>query len=203
MAWLDGLDPMGNPIVAPAAEGGTDVTGYAVLGVAHAVGEQHYITVWSEEKQQLVWELEGPTAVLTDAYTGEMVASHGGGAAVGGPTWTALSDNSTAQAGPAPGFSPEQYPDRIPPLKLYTKSGATGVMGRVEVIQRLQTTGGHPGPHPGGGVDAPKSKSVPYSATYVFWGTLPDPTPPLEHGDAYASADGSEHESAEHETSEA
>jgi hypothetical protein len=199
MAWLDGLDPHGFPIVPPAAEDGTDVSGYSVLGVAHAVGEQHYFSTWSEEKQHLVWELEGPTAVLTDAYTGEMVASHGGGASVGGPTWTALSDNSTVQAGMAPGFSPEKYPDRIPPLKLYTKSGSGGVMGRVEVIQRLQTSGGHPGPDPEGGVEAPPTKAVPYSATYVFWGTLPDPAPPLAHGDEYASAEHEGHELEGHE----
>jgi hypothetical protein len=200
MAWLDGLDPRGHPITPPPAEGDTEVSGYAVLGIAYASGHQHYVAEYSADEHRLVWVLEGPTAVLTDAYTGELVAHHGGGRSVGGPTWTALVDESMTQGQLAPAFVPDKFADRIPPLKLYT-SGHSGVMGRVEVIQRLQTSGGHPGPPPEGGVEAAATKSVPYSATYVFWGTLPEEQPvPPEHDAAYATAeqhgdDGAEQES--------
>lgn len=174
MAWLDGLDPQGHAIVPPAAEGDTAVTGYSVLGVAHARGEQHYIAEYSEADQAWAWVLEGPTAVLTDAYTGEMVAHHGGGRDVGGPTWTAMIDNSVAHGSTPPGFVADKLADRIAPLKVYT-SGSGGVMKRVEVVQRLETSGGHPGPAPEPYTEAGHRKAVPYSATYVFWGALPEP----------------------------
>jgi len=174
MAWLDGHAPDGSLIPAPAAPG-VEVSAGHVLGMAQARGEQYYMAGWDPESHAPKWLGLGPSAVLFDLYTGEYVADHGGGPAVGGPTWTAVADGSTVQANVPPGFHQEKPPDRIPNLLLYATPGSGGVMGRVRAVQRIETSGGHPGPPPTEAqIDAAEQRTVPYSALYVFHGDLPE-----------------------------
>ena len=174
MAWLDGRTPDGSLIPAPAAPG-VEVSAGHVLGLAQARGEQVYVAAWDHDDHVAKWQLEGPSAVLFDLYTGEYVGEHGGGPAYGGPTWTAAADASMVQANTPPGFHPENLPDRIPNLLLYATPGTTGIMARVRAVQRIETTGGHPGPPPTDAqVEAMEQKSVPYTAVYVFHGDLPE-----------------------------
>jgi len=79
---------------------------------------------------------------------------------------------------------PESLPDRIPNLLLYATSATTGLMSRVRAVQRIETSGGHPGPPPTDEQEeAMEQRSVPYTALYVFHGDLPGEhaTPPGEH----------------------
>jgi len=174
MAWLDGRAPDGSLIPAPAAPG-VEVSAGHVLGVAQARGEQFWVAAWDYEHHVGKWESEGPSAVLFDLYTGEYVGDHGGGPAGGGPTWTAAADASVVQASLPPGLHPDNPPDRIPNLLLYTTSASSGLMGRVRAIQRIETSGGHPGhPPTQGQAEAVERRTVPYTALYVFHGDLPE-----------------------------
>jgi Protein of unknown function (DUF3455) len=181
MGWLDGREPDGSALTAaPGDASGVEVSGYSLLGWADAAGEQHWIAEWSEPKGHWVWANEGPNALLMDPFTGAAVATHAGGRDWGGPIWSANEDGSTVQAVPDPGIEPPELPDRIPPLRLLSNGAYTsGIMGRVQVIQRIETHDGHPGPHPTQD-QAGTKQVVSYSARYVFWGDLPDETEETE-----------------------
>ena len=82
-----------------------------------------------------------------------------------GPTWEQTRDGSIITAAK---IGESAVPGAIPQLLLEVNghSGRTGVLTKVNYIQRLSTTGGTA---PAGACTDGQTKAVKYGATYVFW----------------------------------
>ena len=167
MAWLDGRDPYGNPLPAPSVGGVIAVPYGDYLGSADADGTQTYMT--KEENGELVWDLIGPFASLNQ--NGTEVGHHDVG-----PVWKCWDDRSEVW-GEKIDPGEDHGPDNLKWLLLKAVSTTGGVMGQVQFIQRVNTSGGVP-PEP------PKSSaetaSPTYSAIYHFWGVVPAPPDPAD-----------------------
>jgi hypothetical protein len=168
MTWLDGHDASGNPLPIPSCNGVVAVSGLTLLGTARAVGHQHYTL--AEKDGTRYWEKAGPSANLADDVTGANVVGHDKGGH--GPRWTAYDgsffEGYVVQEGP-------EYADKINELLLYAASkSSAGLMSHVDAVQRLHPTGGLPAPGEENNHDVGAHVSVPYEATYAFWGSLPN-----------------------------
>lgn len=111
------------------------------------------------------WKLKRPDANLF-RDSGEETGCH-----FAGPTWETKDGSRVTGKFVASVPSPDSL--SIPWLLLSTSRGGTGVMSRVESIQRLNTKGGKA---PDAGCDAAHENaetSVPYEASYYFYGTKP------------------------------
>jgi hypothetical protein len=138
---------------APAA---VSVTGAKTIATFQGVGAQVYECKAGNDGK-LAWSFREPIAALID--NGKTVGRH-----YAGPTWEDI-DGSKIVA-KASGNAPGATADDIPWLKLdVTKHTGRGLLSKVTIVQRLNTSGGVLS----GGCDkAGNFKSVAYTATYVF-----------------------------------
>ena len=128
---------------------------------AHGKGAQIYTC--SSSADSYTWTLKGPDAKLLDAG-GHEIGTHSAG-----PTWT-LEDGSSIK-GKAIANRKSAYPDAVPWLLLAVQSHAGE--GKLTAIDYVQRTNTHGGAAPATGCDAGHAgaeTSVPYSATYSFYG---------------------------------
>ena len=128
-------------------------------------GEQIYISqAKTDEPGKFAWVLKEPKARLYDDK-GKEVGKH-----YKGPTWEAKDQSKVLGkklrqiAAPTPNAVPWLL------LEVATHTGPShGLLSKVTYIQRIDTRGGTPPS------EAPRragiQKRVPYTATYVFWGT--------------------------------
>jgi hypothetical protein len=112
------------------------------------------------------WVFQAPEATLFDA-AGNKIGTHGAG-----PIWRSQ-DGSTVKAQVLTS-SPSPEPGAIPWLLLKaTLADGSGIMTRVEQIQRSET---HGGIAPAAGCDAQHlgdERRVPYTAAYTFYSSKP------------------------------
>jgi hypothetical protein len=168
MAWLDGRDPGGTQLPAPTVGSSIPAPYGEYLGMAEADGVQMYSAREVDDPDnpgatKLVWKLDGPSASLT--ADGQEVGHHDVG-----PVWSCYADNSVVKCERVD--PPDDHgPQDIPWLLLERVSASGEVMGRVRFVQRVETHGGVPIQEP---QSADETTWPPYSATYLFWGDLPD-----------------------------
>jgi hypothetical protein len=112
------------------------------------------------------WVFQAPEATLFDV-SGAKIGTHGAG-----PIWR--SKDGSAVKAQVLTSSPSPEPGAIPWLLLKaTLTEGTGIMTKVEMIQRSDT---HSGVAPATVCDADHlgdERRVPYSATYTFYSTKP------------------------------
>ncbi|MGO9832097.1 MAG: DUF3455 domain-containing protein [Myxococcaceae bacterium] len=156
--------PLVRPTVPSDIEAPSTVTP-VLRWFAH--GTQNYTCTARPNGAAAEWKLTAPEATLTSgAEAGApAVGTHGAG-----PSWVATDGSrfvgNAAEAKRAP--SPE--PNAVAWLLVPKKEGdATGTLGGVQYVQRVDTHGGQP---PATGCDAATvgtTLKVPYSATYLFY----------------------------------
>lgn len=112
----------------------------------------------------LKWTFAGPEAELTDEK-GQPAGKHYKGDA--GPVWEHLDGSKVT--GKKLAERPSPNADAVPELRLEAKSiGGKGVLSDVDLVERLNTTGGKPPPD-ANGAKAGEELRVPYTAEYVFY----------------------------------
>jgi hypothetical protein len=133
---------------------------------ARAVGVQIYVCHLNPQAGQYEWVFEAPEAQLSDAG-GKTHIHH-----FAGPSWQAADGSLVVGEVIAKDAGPD--PLAIPWLLLHVKSSAgSGVLSRVQSIQRVHTVGGKA---PSGGCNAELADSKArqsYSADYLFYGPRP------------------------------
>jgi hypothetical protein len=134
-----------------------------------ARGTQNYTCTAKPDGAGAEWKLTAPEATLyaTAEPSAAEVGKHSAG-----PSWVAtdgshfVGNAATAQKAPSPDAA------SIPWLLVPKKEGdATGTLGGLDFVQRVDTVGGQP---PATGCDAATvgaTVKVPYTATYVFYRT--------------------------------
>jgi hypothetical protein len=153
-----GPDPQGQAAVPAELQ---FPAGERVLLRAEAKGVQIYqCKTNAQNAARLEWTFVAPEADLSDA-NGKPVGKH-----YAGPTWEA-SDGSKV-VGEVRAHTEAPDANAIPWLLLSAKStSGTGTFANVTHIQRIDTVGGK-APESCRNVDAGRTLSVPYSATYIF-----------------------------------
>src|SRR5688572_25415654 len=131
--------------------------GATLLGKYAASGVQIYVCRVKGTARE--WDFKAPEAELTDAQ-GRPFAKH-----YGGPTWEA-GDGSKA-VGKALVTEPAPKPGAIPWLLLSANSSASGVLGGVRFVQRINTSGGA-GPI-GTCTTVGSEQRAGYTADYIFY----------------------------------
>lgn len=135
--------------------------GEKILFRVHARGVQIYTCSTSDGGY--AWTLKAPDAKLYDA------GGHEAGTHSAGPTWT-MSDGSSVK-GKAVATRKSPYPDAVPWLLVLVQSHqGQGKLAAADYVQRTDT---HGGAAPATGCDdshAGTESSIPYSATYTFYG---------------------------------
>ncbi len=131
--------------------------------VGHAVGWQVHTCL--PTATGYAWSFQGPVATLHDDQ-GKLLASHSAG-----PTWTAR-DGSSVVADLVDRASVS--PTAIPWLLLRTRTATSGPDGgrlaATTHVQRIATTGGlTPAASECTADTVGETRSVPYTADYVFW----------------------------------
>jgi hypothetical protein len=136
--------------------------GEALILHLHGKGKQVYVCL--NASGGYAWKLKAPDADLF-GESGELAGRH-----YAGPTWEA-NDGSRVDGKMVASVASDKA-DAIPWLLLEAAShSGTGIMTRVQSIQRLATKGGVA---PDGGCDAARDKeetAVGYEASYYFYGT--------------------------------
>jgi hypothetical protein len=156
--------PVTRPTVPAAIEAPS--TASAVLRW-YAKGTQNYTCSAKPDGSGAEWKLTAPEAKL-------YASTEPGAAQVGvhgaGPSWDANDGTRFVGNAAAAKKVPSPEASAIPWLLVPKKDGdASGTLGGVEFVQRLDTVGGQP---PATGCDAASvgaTVKVPYSATYVFF----------------------------------
>jgi Protein of unknown function (DUF3455) len=130
-------------------------------------GTQNYTCTVKPDGAGAEWKLTAPEATL---YAGAEQGAAEVGKHGAGPSWIAsdgshvIGDGAAAKKAPSPDASSVAW------LLVPKKEGdATGTLGGVEYVQRVDTVGGQP---PATGCDTATvgaTVKVPYSATYVFY----------------------------------
>jgi hypothetical protein len=135
----------------------------------YARGTQNYLCTARAESGGADWKLTAPEAALfaSPESGAPQVATHGAG-----PSWLA-NDGSHFVGNGAVAKKVSPDPASIPWLLVPKKEGdASGTLGGMEYVQRVDTVGGLP---PATGCDASgvgATVKVPYTATYVFYRPL-------------------------------
>jgi len=161
---LGGAAPAHAGPAAPEVPSTIDVVGdFKPYLVGHAVGWQvHHC---APTATGYAWSFDGPVATLHDDQ-GRLLATHSAG-----PTWTARDGSSVAGAVIDKAVV---SPTAIPWLLLRATPDPSGPEdGRLSAtthIQRIATTGGlTPAASECTAGDVGETRSVPYTADYVFW----------------------------------
>ena len=114
------------------------------------------------EPAKFEWALKAPEADLFDAQ-GRKVGRH-----FAGPTWELTDGGKVTGRVKAKADAPDGR--GIPWLLLEAvQSGGTGIMSKVQSIQRLDTMGGKPPPEPAEQSKVGREIRVDYTATYKFY----------------------------------
>ncbi len=125
-----------------------------------AEGRQVYVC--QNAANAYTWKLKAPEATLVDV-SGKPAGRH-----FAGPTWEAADGSRVSGKMVATVASPD--PDSIPWLLVRAEShSGTGIMEKVQSIQRIETKGGLP---PSAGCSATTGNtetSVRYEASYLFY----------------------------------
>lgn len=138
------------------------------LAVAvQAIGAQVYqCSVSTADPSRFEWAFKAPEAELFDS-TGKRIGKH-----YAGPTWE--SDDGSKVVGETRARDDGPDASAIPWLLLSAKSAdGTGIFGKTQSVQRLDTVGGKA---PADGCDQAqlgKITRVPYRATYSFYVNRP------------------------------
>jgi hypothetical protein len=156
--------PLARPTVPAAIDAPTNVVP-ALRWFAR--GTQNY-TCTAKTEGGAEWKLTAPEAILYESAepNAAQVGTHGAG-----PSWTA--NDGSRFVGDAARAKRAASPDAgsIPWLLVPRKDdgAATGTLGGLEFVQRVDTAGGQP---PASGCEAATlgaQTKVPYSATYIFY----------------------------------
>jgi hypothetical protein len=149
---------------APEVPANIAVVGpYRPYLVGHAVGWQvHHCAATTTG---FAWAFDGPVATLHDDHQ-KLIATH-----AAGPTWTARDGSTVAADVVDRAFV---SPTAIPWLLLRTRTASSGPDGdrlaATTHVQRTATTGGvTPAPAECTADSVGETRSVPYTADYVFW----------------------------------
>ena len=149
---------MAQAVVPPALQAPEEQT---LLVRLQGKGSQIYLCQHAADGY--AWKLQAPDAQLFD-QNGKLMGHH-----FAGPTWEAADGSQVSGKLAASVPSPDGA--SIPWLLLtVTSHKGTGLMSRVESVQRLET---HGGLAPAASCDVAnvgKSKAVPYEAGYYFYG---------------------------------
>ncbi len=167
MVFLNGRDAQGQALQEPSVGGEIGVSGCSFLGTAAASGTQTYTCKQAEDGSGPKWVHDGPYATLTDPYGSGGVGTHYG--SPGGPMWESSIDGSSVQA-KAVGKEVRSNDD-VPWLKLEAISTSGESFGRVQFIQRVDTSGGV-APATADESTLGQQVMVNYTANYHFWGRL-------------------------------
>ena len=156
--------PVTRPTVPAAIE--APATASAVLRW-YAKGTQNYTCTAKPDGSGAEWKLTAPEAKLyASADTGAAQV----GVHAAGPSWDA--NDGTRFVGNAAAAKKVPSPDAssIAWLRVPKKDGdASGTLGGVEFVQRLDTVGGQPPPTGCDAASVGATVKVPYTATYVFY----------------------------------
>jgi hypothetical protein len=129
----------------------------------HLKGKGKQIYVCQQSVSTYTWKLKAPDAQLF-GESGELVGRH-----FAGPTWE--SNAGSRVTGKMMASVPSPDSNSIPWLLLtMTSRDSTGLMARVQSIQRLNTKGGVAPAAGCGPGNASNETSIPYEADYYFYG---------------------------------
>jgi Protein of unknown function (DUF3455) len=152
--------PVARPSVPAAIEAPDEVAPALRL---YARGTQNYTCTVKPDGPGSEWKLTAPEANLyaSPDLSAPLVGTHGAG-----PSWLA-GDGSHFVGNGAAAKKASPDPSAIPWLLVSKKEGdATGMLGGMEYVQRVDTVGGLA---PGTGCDVGATVKISYSATYVFY----------------------------------
>jgi hypothetical protein len=133
-----------------------------------ARGTQNY-TCTAKDGGGAEWKLTAPEATL-------YASAEAGAAEVGkhaaGPSWVASDGSHFVGDGAAAKKAPSPEASSIPWLLVPKKEGdATGTLGGIDFVQRIETVGGQPPATGCDGATVGATVKVPYTASYVFYRT--------------------------------
>ncbi len=132
-----------------------------------ARGTQNYTCTARADGTGAEWKLTAPEATL---YAGPEATALAVGTHGAGPSWVATDGSRFVGNAAAAKRAPSPEPGAVPWLLVPKKEGdASGTLGGMEYVQRVDTHGGQP---PATGCDATSvgaTLKVNYSATYIFY----------------------------------
>jgi hypothetical protein len=139
----------------------TPPAGQTLSAATNARGVQIYECVAGKtDPARMEWTLKAPQAELTEG-SGKVLGKH-----YGGPTWEGTDGSKVVGELKARDDGPD--PNAIPWLLLSAKSSSgSGMFGRTQWIQRVNTVGGKA---PASCQKAGEELRVPYTAVYYFYG---------------------------------